>query len=237
MFQSTVNILQGFGLPGERLLDSPSRVESLIINSAGATPNIYGFAATKSTITNIAAMGGALSPTNIFAGIMSSPKEAQLSGTTAGGTLAATLAIPDNSQAEFCPMGDIVASIANACNIGDKVIYNLTTGALSAVAPTASFTASQSTNVLTVSAITAGSLGVGSVVVSAGAIIGEIVSLGTGTGGAGTYNLNTSATVASGAMTANSEAAAGYAIVPNSQVYRYPVTNSGGGLTAVRLTN
>lgn len=29
----------------------------------------------------------------------------------------------------------------------------------------------------------------------------------------------------------------GYAYIPNCVVYRYPVTNSGGGLTAIRITN
>ena len=207
-FQSTVNIYQGFGVPGELLLDSPNRTERLIINSAGATPNTYGFIATKVAATNIASMGGVISqggavvtgaisgttltvsavtsgalqvgqvlsgsgvtadttitaydtgaggvgtytvdtsqtatsttitgadgtPT-VFAGIMVCPKEAQSAGTTADGTLAPTLNIADNSQADFCIMGDIVAQIGASCNIGDTLVYNVLTGAISAIAP------------------------------------------------------------------------------------------------------
>lgn len=170
MFQSTVNVMQGFGVPGEVQLADPKRVESLIINSAGATPNVYGYAATKSNATNIAKMGGAITNgSTVFAGLMVNPKAATLFG-TASGTLAPTLAIPDSQQADFLTMGTVTVAVNTACNIGDLVSYNLTTGALSTYAP------------------------------------GGTVPAGTAT-------------------------------VPNAVVYRYPVTNSGGGLTVVRLTN
>lgn len=133
-FQSTVNPYQGFGVPGELLLDGPTRAERLTINSGGATPNVYGYAATKSATTNVASMGGTITSGTPFAGIMASPKEAQLSGTSAGGTLAPTLAIPDQSDADFVTMGTLVAQLGTAANIGDLVTYNLTTGALGAVA-------------------------------------------------------------------------------------------------------
>lgn len=134
-FQSTVNVQQGFGVPGELLTDSPSRAERLTVNSAGATPNTFGFAATKSNSTNIALMGGAITNgSTIFAGIMANPKAAALLGTTAG-TLAPTLNIPDNAQADFVTMGDVVVAVSTACNIGDLVAYNTTTGALSTFAP------------------------------------------------------------------------------------------------------
>jgi hypothetical protein len=134
-FQATVNVLQGFGVPGEVQLHSPKRAESLIINSAGATPNVYGFAATKSNTTNIAKMGGAITNgSTVFAGIMVNPKAATLFGTTAG-TLAPTLAIPDNQQADFLTMGDVTVAVNTACNIGDLVSYSTTTGALSTYAP------------------------------------------------------------------------------------------------------
>jgi hypothetical protein len=54
-------------------------------------------------------------------------------------------------------------------------------------------TASFATNVMTVTAVTAGSLAVGSVISSASVAAGTyITGLGTGTGGVGTYNLSTS---------------------------------------------
>jgi hypothetical protein len=169
-FQTAVSVLQGFGVPGELLLESPHRAESLIINSAGATPNTFGYAATKSNSTNIAVMGGAITNgSTVFAGIMANPKAAASFGTAAG-TLAPTLVVPDNSQEDFVTMGDVVVSVGTACNIGDLVAYNTTTGALTTFAPG---------------------------------------------GSAGT----------------------GKAQVPNAVVYRYPVANSGGGLTVIRLTN
>jgi hypothetical protein len=241
-FQTSINVLQGFGVPGEPFLVSPTRAESLIINSNGAAPNTYGYAAFKNAATNVAQMGGIAGPgtasvtgaisgttltvsavasgalqvgqtlsgsgvtagttitalgtgvggagtytvsasqtvssetitasggTNlVFAGLMVNPKEATLWGTTAG-TLAPTLAIPDNAQADFSVMGDYVVSVNTACNGGDYIAYNPSTGALSTYAPTAS-------------------------------------------------------------------APAGTIQLPNAKVYRYAITNSGGGLTVARLTN
>lgn len=135
MFQQTVNVLQGFGVPGDIALASPHRAESLTINSAGATPNVYGYAATKSNTTNVAKMGGTIAAGSVvFAGILANPKEATLWGTTSG-TLAPTLAIPDNTQADFATMGDLTVFVNTACDIGDSVAYNTTTGALSTYAP------------------------------------------------------------------------------------------------------
>jgi hypothetical protein len=64
-------------------------------------------------------------------------------------------------------------------------------------------TASQATTVLTVTAVTSGSLVVGDVISGTGITAGtRIVSLGTGIGGVGTYNVSTSATAASTTVTA-----------------------------------
>lgn len=134
MFQQMVNTYQGFGVPGDIELASPHRVDSLVINSNGATPNVFGYAATKSNTTNVASMGGTIGTNVVFAGIMVNPKAATLWGTTSG-TLAPTLAIPDQSQVDFLTMGDPTVFVNTACNIGDLVAYNTTTGALSTYAP------------------------------------------------------------------------------------------------------
>jgi hypothetical protein len=241
-FQTSINVLQGFGVPGELQLIGPNRIESLIINSNGATPNVYGYAATRVASSNIAQMGGIIGPGTasftgsitattltvtaitagaiqvgqtlagsgvtggttitglgtgvggvgtytvsasqtvtsealttsggsnlVLAGIMVNPKEAALWGTTSG-TLAPTLAVPDNSQAEFAAMGDPVVAVNTACNVGDLFAYNVTTGALSTYAP----------------------------------------------GGT---------------------PPSGCAPLPNTKVYRYAITNGSGGLTVARLTN
>lgn len=66
----------------------------------------------------------------------------------------------------------------------------------------AAFTGSIATNVLTVTAVSAGEIAVGQVVKGAGVTVGTtITGLGTGTGGTGTYTVDTSQTAASGALT------------------------------------
>lgn len=65
----------------------------------------------------------------------------------------------------------------------------------------ATFTAAISGTVLTVSAVASGTLAIGQTVIGAGIADGTIIqTLGTGTGGTGTYNLNTTQTVASETM-------------------------------------
>jgi hypothetical protein len=69
--------------------------------------------------------------------------------------------------------------------------------------PGASFTGSITTTVLTVSAVAGGALAVGMAITGAGVATGTvIISLGNGTGGTGTYNLNISQSVGSEAMNA-----------------------------------
>lgn len=69
----------------------------------------------------------------------------------------------------------------------------------------ASFTASMSGTVMTVSAVASGKILIGQEITGAGISANTIVtSLGTGTGGTGTYNINNSQTIGSEAMTGSS---------------------------------
>lgn len=71
----------------------------------------------------------------------------------------------------------------------------------SANTPAATFTAAIATTVLTVSAVASGTLAVGQTVTGIGVIDGTtIISLGSGTGGTGTYNLSQAQTVSSETM-------------------------------------
>lgn len=131
-FQSTVNIDSGFGVPGELLVDGPQRVDSLTLDSVGGT---IGNAFTKSSTTNIATQGGAITAgTTVFAGILVNPKTYASYGPTSG-TLDPTLSLPANSQGEFLTMGTIVVALTGTAEIGDIVQYNTTTGLLSALPP------------------------------------------------------------------------------------------------------
>jgi hypothetical protein len=99
----------------------------------GGTGTYTVSASQTASSTTITGSGNPL----VFAGLMANPKEATLWGTTSG-TLAPTLVIPDQSQADFLTMGDIVVKVTTACNIGDYLAYNVSTGALSTYAPGAS---------------------------------------------------------------------------------------------------
>jgi hypothetical protein len=85
--------------------------------------------------------------------------------------------------------------------------------------PVTAATASFATNVMTVTVAGSGSFAVGQVITSAGVAVGTYISsLGTGTGGTGTYNLSTSpGTIAAQAVTASS-------------VYTVPSTAAGATL-------
>jgi hypothetical protein len=130
-FQQVVNILAGFGVPGEIFQTAPSIVQSYTLNSSG-TPNVVG--TTAYTITSQgyaeAGSGGTLG----FAGILANPKVYALYGTSAG-ALAPTLTLPDQTQAEILSEGIMIAYLGAAADIGDYVIYNDTTGALNRMAP------------------------------------------------------------------------------------------------------
>lgn len=132
-FQTSLNQTYGFGVIGELSSDGPQRVSPRIVNSSGANPNVVGYAYTRSNTTDICSVGGTITTGVVFGGIMVMPKAYASYGTTAG-TLAPTLAVPDNSNAEFMEMGTIVVALSTACNIGDLVVYDTTTGALSTVA-------------------------------------------------------------------------------------------------------
>lgn len=226
-FQSSVRQLQAFGVIGEIIRSVPviSTPATLV---SDPVVNTVGNAFTWSS-EGIAECGG----TGAFAGILVHPKAYALRGTTAGGSLAASLDVPDYTVGELLTAGEIVVTLTAAASVGDSVIYNESTGALTAMASTAAFTASQATTTLTVSAITAGKIGIGSVIKNAsGEILGTVIALGTGTGGTGTYTLDTSATVGSAAMTANSIAPSGYGDA-HATVTRYD--SSAGGLASITV--
>lgn len=133
-FQSTINTTYAYGVIGEIINDGPTRASARIVNSSG-TANVIGYAYTRSNTTDICSVGGAITNgSTVFGGILAMPKSYASYGTTSG-TLQPTLTVPDNWVGEFVEMGTIVVALTTAANIGDLVTYNLTTGALGAVAP------------------------------------------------------------------------------------------------------
>lgn len=230
-FQSTVSLAQGFGVPGEIFLDGPHRAQPGIINSDGVTnPNRVGRVFTQVAGSDgKCIVGGAITDGTPFYGILANPKEYATYGSTSG-TLAPSLDLPQYAEGDFVYNATaITMTLPAACQVGDYVDYNTTTGAVVTRAPFANYTGSITTTVLTVTGTPTGApIAVGAAVT--GALPGTIItSLGTGTGGAGTYNVNNSQTLASGPLSSPSALASGTARVPGFTVVRYNLTASGLG--------
>lgn len=133
-FQSTIQLVMPTGIPGEKVVDSPFRCQEYTLNSALAAYNIVGATAyTKTAEFQVAAgnAGGVLP----YAGILVDPKNHALYGTAANGVLAPTLVLANGLQAALCTMGTIYVTLPAAAALGDHVIYDNTTGALSTITP------------------------------------------------------------------------------------------------------
>lgn len=211
-FQSVVNVELGFGIPGTWFDDAPQRAQPSTLVSASATYNVVG--ATAYTVTTadpgdgsaslIAAAGGS----GVFAGILMNPHVYATSGPTTG-ALNPTMTLPNQFMGELALTGTAIVTIPGPANIGDLVAYDLTTGQLISYPAQTVFTGSIAitTGILTVTALTAGTIAVGQLISGTGIPAGTyIVSAGTGHGAAGTYNTNItpSGAIASTTITANS---------------------------------
>jgi hypothetical protein len=129
-FQSSVFVNQGFGVPGELFTDSPWIAQSYTIQSASAAYNIIGATCCTVTSQGFCAAGG----TNPFAGFLVDPKDIALFGAS-GIPLNPTLTVPNFTQVECLTMGTIIVTLPAAAAIGDYVVYNTTTGAISTITP------------------------------------------------------------------------------------------------------
>lgn len=236
MFQKTIRYDQTFGVPGELAKDGPSRVRPGLLQSDDPLKNIVG-----ATFYTQPSGGGPVRAggTGVPAGFLCNPKAYPGYGTLAGGPLAPTLILPNNLNGELLQMGYMIALVTNALVLlNDEVFYDSVSGALTTQAGSVAFTASQTTTVVTVTGTpVGGKIGVGSIInTTTGVYVGRVVSLGTGTGGAGTYNVETSATVASTTMTATSAAPNATAIkIPNCVVDELPQPTA-NSLCMLRVT-
>jgi hypothetical protein len=129
-FQSAVSLQQGFGVIGELFDSGPSRAQPFTIVSGSAANNVFGRAFTV-TSQGVAAAGG----TNPFAGILVNPKGQASYGTSAGGPLAPTLTLANNTEAELLSEGSVIVTLGAAADVGDLVYYTNATGILTTTAP------------------------------------------------------------------------------------------------------
>jgi hypothetical protein len=148
MFQSTVNSDIAAGIVGELAFEGPLNGTPAILNSGDAANNVIGRAfcyISPSTAPvglhakTVQAGGDGL----VFCGILANPKVYANRGTTAGGTLAANLALPNGEIGEFVQhTPGIFVNFAVAANVGDQVCYADATGVLVPLAPGAAVPAS-----------------------------------------------------------------------------------------------
>lgn len=141
-FQTTVFFNQTLGFPGEQFTDSPMRGQNFVLDSALASYNIIGATAytlvNESNVNNIQvanAAAGNTGTTGVFVGILVNPKAYASFGTTGGGPLAATLTLANQTIGELATMGTYVVTLPATANVGDLVIFDNVTGALSTIAP------------------------------------------------------------------------------------------------------
>lgn len=164
-FQTTVQRSYTTGFPGDIVRDGPkraktARLNSVTLNADGVTTNhfsrAYGYIgpvpATGTTYAADVALVDVGGPN--FYGVMGNPKHNALGGTASGGPLAASLDLPQGTEAEFFDMvtGMVVelfntGTSAQNVTFGFQVGYvpegvpgadnpnNLPLGALIAVAP------------------------------------------------------------------------------------------------------
>ena len=134
-FQSTVNYKYTRGFVGEPAADVPRKVRPWRLSTQTSVANTVGKAFTYSadnTVSNgnqgsqVAAVGG----TGIFAGILVNPKHYALYGTSAGGSLAASLDLPASSEVELMMMGNIIVYLPTAANYGDNLYFVQADGTL-----------------------------------------------------------------------------------------------------------
>ncbi len=201
--QTSVQIYNALGIPGDIAFDGPIRAKAYNLYSA-AVPNVIGYAYTVTSgaspnpasaagVAGTAKVGG----TGVFAGILINPKEYPLRGTALGGPLAASLVLPDYAIGDLLSMGEVFVNLPGPASVGDIVTYDPLTGALNSIVPNAVFVGSSSTTTLTVASISAGAIQVGMLITGTGVAPGTyITALGTGKGGTGTYTISVSQSIA-----------------------------------------
>ncbi len=240
--QTTVANGMGFGVVGEEFLAGPRRAQPGIIDSDGVTngPNYVGYGYTQVTGADghcaLGAAGG-----GVFFGWAANPKVYPEYGTT-GNSLAPSLALRQYTEAEFVyDSTGFNILLPAAANIGDLVYFDNVTGApftqpkVGNVAGAG--TAATASNVLTVAALPAGSppIGIGSVITLATGDIATVTSLGTGTGGNGTYNVTPTPDHAAQAFSSTTVTPTGKTRAPAWEVVRYNIPAA--GLAVIGVVN
>lgn len=137
--QSTVRYDYGFGVVGESRKHGARRAKPGFIVSGSAANNVVGRAFTQVKTGGAVAAGG----TGVFFGLLANPKQYASFGTSAGGPLAPTITLPNNTLAEFVESDySFIAQLTNAnAAIGDYIVFLQADGTLQSVTPGAALPA------------------------------------------------------------------------------------------------
>ena len=137
--QNLVRANQATGIVGSFVKGGPRRANPKRLESTDPANNVIGrvFQQVAEKDSFIAADLGTV---GVCAGILITPKDYTLLGTQAGGTLAASLTLPNFTDVEVALEGTIYAFVGNADAgnlIGNILFYNTATGEISSDAPDA----------------------------------------------------------------------------------------------------
>lgn len=132
-FQTTVRYDYGYGVVGESRKHSARRAKPLLLNSTTPANNVVGRAVTYNNDGKTVGAGG----TGVFAGLIGNPKQYASFGTSAGGPLAPTMTLPNNTIIEGVETdyGFIAQLTNNNAKIGDYVVFLQADGTLQSVTP------------------------------------------------------------------------------------------------------
>ena len=132
MFQSVVNVDLNLGVPGDIILDEPSRIEPVTLAVAGALGLFY----TKANNTGLASPGGTLTAGSIvYGGVAVLSKIEPLFGSSAANPLNPNLNIQANEQVAMLTFGSCILNIPNAWDVGDFLSYTPGTGVIQTYSP------------------------------------------------------------------------------------------------------
>lgn len=114
------SLVQGAGIPLGTTISSITNSTTIVISQA---------ATASATVALI------FTPPNFgFAGFLVNPKNVALFGIN-NSPLSPTLTVPNQVIVQCMTMGSLIVTLPDSCNIGDYVVYNNTTGAISTISP------------------------------------------------------------------------------------------------------
>lgn len=241
-FQASVAANMAGGVVGELAKGNNAtwKARPGIIDSVGSSPlNEVGRVFTQVLgADDHCIVGGVIGAGTPFFGVLSNPKEYALRGTVAGGTLAPSLSLPQYAIGDFVyDTSGLFVPFQAAGNVGDPCDYDTTTGLIyprTGLGNTGAGTVAITSNVATVAGVT-GNIGIGvGTVFNTTNGPATVLSLGTGTGGNGTYNLSVIANQGATANTTFTTApASGRANIPGAVVAFKNIPSAGVGIMAM----